>query len=144
MSRAREDSGRGLDHGPAEDESRLPERAGSLWRLIAGPILWAVHFVACYATVAVWCAKVVEVGAPLGFSRTLVLIYTAVALAGIALSGWRGLKHHRYGTATLPHDADTPADRHRFLGFSTLLLAGLSFVATIYVASIVLFVETCR
>ena len=29
---------------------------------------------------------------------------------------------------------DTEADRHRFLGFATLLMAGLSAVATIYVA----------
>jgi hypothetical protein len=44
----------------------------------------------------------------------------------------------------LPHDFDTPGDRHRFLGFATVLLAGLSAVATLFAAVVVLYFEDCR
>src|SRR5690606_23148142 len=35
----------------------LPERRASLWRLVAGPATWALHFLLCYVTAAVWCEK---------------------------------------------------------------------------------------
>lgn len=124
------------------DDTR--ESNQTLWLLAASPTIWAVHFLACYITAAVWCAKTPDPTAPLDAVRWAVAAYTAVALAGIAFTGWRGWKRHRYGTATTPHDFDTPGDRHRFLGFATLLLSGLSFVAVVWVALVPLFVETCR
>jgi len=44
----------------------------------------------------------------------------------------------------VPHDADTPEDRHRFLGFATLLLSGLSAVAVIYTALVVVVFRSCH
>ena len=68
-----------------------------------------------------------------------------MALAAIAAIGIRGLRDHTgYGLPTSQHDFDTPEDRHRFLGFASLLLAGLSAVATILVALGAVFFETCR
>lgn len=121
--------------------NKYPEHEESLWMLAAPPTIWAVHFLLSYITAAIWCAKV---AAPLDPVRIAIAMYTAVALVGIAITGWRGVRQHRLGTATVPHDFDTPEDRHRFLGFATLLLAGLSFVATIFVALTVLFVKTCH
>jgi hypothetical protein len=76
--------------------------------------------------------------------RVMIAIYTAVALIGIGLNGWAGWRRHTFGSSTLPHDYDSPEDRHRFLGFATFLLAVLSAIATIFVASVTLFFADCR
>lgn len=128
----------------AGSSGELREKNQSLWLLAASPTLWAVHFLLSYITGAVWCARVVGRAGMLGPVRWLVAGYTVLALVGIGLVAWMAWKRHRYGTATVPHDFDTPEDRTRFLGFSALLLSGLSAVAVIYVALVVVFTETCR
>lgn len=129
-----------MSRAPAE----LPERDESYWRLVSGPLIWAAHFMLCYVTAAVWCAKVAGPLGALGAARVAIAAYTAVALGGIAAVGWSGWERHTFDGATLPHDYDSAADRHRFLGFAMLLLAGLSAVATIFTALAAVFVETCR
>ena len=124
-------------------ETHLPERHESLWMLALSPTIWAAHFLLCYVTGAIWCAKVPAL-APLGGVRTAVVVFTIVALAGIAVTGWIGHRRHSYGAAELPHDDDTPEDRHRFMGYATLLLSGLSALAVIYAALVVVFVRTCE
>src|SRR3990167_5563092 len=104
----------------------LPEKNESLWQTVAAPTIWALHFLSSYGTAAVWCAKV---GGPLGAARWLIGLYTLVALLGICWVGWRGRKRWRPESAPGPHDRDSPGSRHRFLGFATTLLAGLSAVA---------------
>ena len=121
----------------------LAERKESLWRLVVSPTIWAAHLLLSYVTAAIYCAKLVPRDASIAPVRLAIVIYTAVALAGIAYNGWDGYRRHRFGAATLPHDDDTPADRHRFLGFATALLAGLSVVATLYAALVVVFVRSC-
>lgn len=116
----------------------------SLWVVVASPAIWAAHFLLSYATAAIWCAKVAPPGGSLLPVRIAVAIYTALALAGIAAFGWRGLRHHREGGSPPPHDRDTPQDRSRFLGFSTLLLSALSAVAVLYAALVVVIVRSCR
>jgi hypothetical protein len=121
----------------------LHEEHESLWVVIAAPAIWALHFGLCYGTAAIWCARVAPAG-PLGNVRIAIGVYTVVALAAIAFLFWHGWSRHRLGNAPLPHDADTPEDRHRFLGFTTMLLSGLSLVATVYVAMAAVFIETCQ
>lgn len=120
------------------------ERHARPWLLPASPVIWAVHFMASYITAAIWCGKIVGPYGTLGPVRTVIAVYTVIALAGIVLIGYAGLRRHRHGAASLPHDDDSPEDRHRFLGFSTLLLSGLSFVAVCYSALAVAFVEGCQ
>ena len=122
----------------------LPERSESLWVLAASPLIWAAHLLLSYGTAAIWCAKFAGPGGSLSPARVAIAAYTALSLAGIGVIGWRGWKHHRLGGADLPHDADSPEDRHRFLGFATLLLSGLSAVATVYEALPALFIRSCR
>ena len=121
-----------------------PEHRESLWWLAASPSVWAVHFVATYATVAIWCAKAVGQDGPLGAARMAVVVYTVLALAIVAVIGRIALRRHRFGAQTVPHDFDTSEDRHRFLGFATLLLSALSAVAIVYVALPFFFIGTCR
>ena len=126
------------------EDGILPESRASLWMLTSGPATWAVHFLLSYVTAAIWCAKAATVAAPLGTARAALVAYTAVALAVIAGVGWRSWRQHQWGDAELPHDAPSAGDRHRFLGFATLLLCGLSFVAVVYSALAIGMIGTCR
>jgi hypothetical protein len=121
----------------------LPEQDESYWRLASAPAIWAVHFGLSYATAAVWCAKVAGPDGALGAARLAIAAYTVVAVVGIAAVGWAGWERHTFEGATRPHDFDSPGDRHRFLGFATLLLAGLSGVATLYTALAAAVIGTC-
>lgn len=125
-------------------DPRLPERHERLWLIAAPPTVWAAHFLLSYCTAAVWCAKAADPSESLGAVRVAIAVFTVLALGAIALFGWAGWKRHRRGRARAPHDDDTPEDRHRFLGFATFLLAGLSGVAVLYAAMVPLFIGTCR
>jgi hypothetical protein len=116
----------------------------SLWLLTIAPTIWAAHLLLCYITAAIWCAKFVPQGGSLGSIPTAIMWYTAAALAGIAAIGCEGFRRHSYGTETTTHDLDSVEDRHRFLGFATLLLAGLSAVGVLYAALAATFFESCR
>lgn len=122
---------------PAESRERL-------WRLAVSPSIWAAHFLLCYATAAVWCEKYAGPAGSLGSARRAVALYTLAALAGIAYNGWDGRRRSRLGDATRTLVFDTDEDRHRFLGFATLLLAALSAGAVLYVAGAALAFEDCR
>jgi hypothetical protein len=124
----------------------------SLWLLTIAPAIWAAHLLSCYITAAVWCAKFAPPGGALGSIRTAIAVYTAAALAGIVAAGWKGFRRHSYastglgagGTETTTHDLDSVDDRHRFIGFATLLLAGLSALGVLYAALAASFFESCR
>jgi hypothetical protein len=124
--------------GPARPEKHL-----YLWMLAAGPTIWAAHFLLSYITAAVWCAKFGGREGMLAPVHTAIGWYTVVALAGIGLVGASGYERHGRGFETDEHERDAPGDRRRFLGFAALLLAGLSAIATIYVAVSVMFLERC-
>lgn len=120
------------------------EHHESLWNLIVPPAIWSAHFLLTYITAAVWCAKSEQASGDLTPIRTAILVYTLVALAGIALAGWRGYQRHSFAGVNSPHDFDSAAGRHAFLGFAVVLLATLSAIATIYVALPALFIGSCR
>lgn len=122
----------------------LHEVNESLWLLTASPVIWAVHLLLSYGTASVWCAKVAGTAGLLGAGRMAILFYTLAALAGIGLIGWGGYRRHSFGHAGLPHDDDTPEDRHRFLGFATFLLSALSAVAVAYAGLVVVFFGSCH
>lgn len=127
---------------PPAGDSVLPEHRASLWKLAAGPATWAMHFLAGYVTAAIWCAKA-KWPADTGRLHALLWAYTVVALVVIALFGWRALRQHLWGDAQLPHDEASAGDRHRFLGFATFLLCGLSLVAVLYSAMAIAIVGGC-
>jgi len=127
---------------PRKDETH--ESRQSLWRPVLPPIIWAAHFLTTYITSAIWCEKIAGRDGSLGGARLAIAIYTVLALAGIALIGWRGWQRHAFDGSETQHDFDSPADRHRFLGFATALLAGLSAVAVIFTALAIVFFNDCR
>jgi hypothetical protein len=122
----------------------VAEQHETLWILAASPTIWAVHLLLSYATAAIWCGMIAGPYGSLTTARIAIGAYTAVALAGIGVIGAVGFRRHRLGSSEPPHDADTPEDRHRFIGFSTFLLSGLSAVAVIYAALAAVFIEGCQ
>lgn len=117
----------------------------SLRALVAAPTIWALHFLVCYVVAAVHCAKAGGPGADLEPVRLVIAVATALALIGIAGTGWLAYRHVGHFAGLIePHEADTEADRRRFLSIATLMLSALSFVATLFVAAPALFVTTCR
>jgi hypothetical protein len=124
-------------------DTHVPDRH-SLWLLTIGPTIWAAHLLLSYITAAVWCAKFVPASGSLDGVQTAVRCYTAVALIGIGVIAWEGFRRHRHGTEATTHDLDTRDDRHRFVGFATVLLSGLSAVGVIYAAVAAQYFDTCR
>lgn len=120
------------------------EARQSLWLLAAGPLCWAAHFALSYATVAVWCERYAAPGGTLRPARMAIGAYTLVALAAIGAAAHAAWRRYDYGGAAEAYDADTPAGRHRFLGFASLLLASLTAVATAYAALAAAFLGRCR
>jgi hypothetical protein len=127
-----------------ETNNSIAEDSQTLWLLTVSPAIWATHFVVSYIAAAVWCGTIAERSAGLGTLRAVILGTAAVALIGIGMTGLTGWRKHTYGDADPPYDQDTPEDRHRFLGFATVLLSALSGVATIYVAMSTLFIGSCH
>jgi hypothetical protein len=112
----------------------------TLWTLIVSPAVWAAHFLFSYLWASVSCAK-------LGVFATIPWLFwacTALALLVIAASGLIAHIQSRVPGDSPPHEQGTKVDRLRFLAYSTLLLAALSFIGVIFTALPVLFLEDCR
>lgn len=122
----------------------LPRHIESLWTLFTAPTIWAFHFLFCYVTAAVYCAKREAVGFGFETVRGTIGVATVLALLLIVLSAFLAWRQSGFGTDEPPHDQPTPHDRSRFQGFATLLLSGLSFVAVVYTALPALFIAACN
>lgn len=123
------------------ERPRIHERLKvTLWTLIVPPTAWAAHFLFSYLWAAISCAKVGEFAT----FPTLFVIGTVIALVIIVASGWIAWRQSRVPGDAPPHQDSTDVDRLRFIAVSTMLLAGLSFIAVIYTALPVVFIGDCR
>ena len=123
------------------EQHELAEERQSLWLLTIAPSIWAAHFLASYMAAAIWCG--LDRGADITMLRFIVAGLGVVALAGIGVVAMIGWRKHGRGDVEGGHDRDSPEDRHRFLGFATLLLSGLSAIATVYTALVTIFIRSC-
>ncbi|MCR6502004.1 hypothetical protein MUO32_23510 [Shinella sp. CPCC 101442] len=122
----------------------IPKEIESLWTLFTAPTIWALHFLACYITVAVFCAKAGSASVSFDAMRLALGAVTIAALAGIAASAYLAWRQWGFGSGDPPHDEPTRRDRLLFQGFATLLLSGLSFVAVVFVAVPLLLIGACQ
>jgi len=120
---------------------RTAQTLPSLWRLVVPPLIWALHFIASYATVSVWCSRIASDGTPFWQVRSIIAAYSVVALSAIFVVGWIGYGKCSRGSAA-PSE-DTPESRYRFLGYATLLLSSLSGVAIAFAALVAVFFRSC-
>jgi len=121
------------------------ETGTDLWRVIAAPSIWAVHFLVCYVVGAVYCEKA-------GRSVTLLPVQwivgfaTAVALALVALlirSLWK-VRGRSVATQNYSFSGNIPQERHRFLSHVALMLCALSIAAIVFGTIPAVILETCR
>ncbi len=119
----------------------LHERTERLWIPIVAPSIWAVHFTLCYGLAVAACGRFGSRGSfPL---MGLLAVSTIVAMAAIAVLFVHGWRRHRSRLPRETHDDDTPEDRRHFMAWTTMLLAGLSLVATVFVALAAILVGGC-
>ena len=116
----------------------------NLWTLIAAPTIWGFHFLLSYSLAAYRCAPNADVFKDIDDTRVVIAVVTLICLGLIALILRRAWREWRTEGGSFRNDQDTPEARERFLEFSTLLLAALSFAAVVFEAMPVLLIEDCR
>jgi hypothetical protein len=124
-------------------ERDTSERHESLWWVAAPPGIWGGHFLLCYGTAAVWCAKYAD---SLLVARAAIGVYTALALLALGVVARRGLQRQRNVARSLDDgdDIDSPEVRRHFLGFTLLALSALSALAAVFSALAAVFIGSCR
>lgn len=121
----------------------LPKQVETLWTLFTAPVVWALHFVLCYAGAAIFCEKPYLLGDDFDNLRISIGVVTVLALAMIVLAAMLAWRQWGFGSGDPPHDDPTRRDRLLFQGYATLLLSGLSFVAVVFTAMPALFITGC-
>ncbi len=129
-------SSHGTHHEVAEERQ-------SLWLLVLSPSIWAVHFLASYAGAAVWCSTIDDRAQSVDAMRLWIVLFGLVALLCIGIIARIGWRKYKFEGGDPPFDKDTAEDRHRFLGAATVLLSGVSAIATIYSCLSMLFIRNC-
>ena len=120
----------------------IPREVESLWTLFTAPVVWALHFLASYGAFSVYCAKAGGTG--FDTLRLVLALITVLALAVIVMAAWLAWRQWGFGAQDPPHDEPTDRSRTLFQGFATLLLSGLSFIAVLYGALPLIFIEGCQ
>lgn len=125
---------------PAQPYS-LMRFAGELANLVAGLLIWAVHFAVVYGAHAIACARGLSERTLLGFGAVPLVVGVATALAllgsGIVLAiALRDLRTLR--------GRDDATDSQRFLTYTSATIAGFSMLAIVWVALPAAILPPCR
>ncbi|MFN7101653.1 MAG: hypothetical protein ACK4N1_03445 [Pseudorhizobium sp.] len=116
----------------------------NLWTLIAAPTIWGFHFLFSYLLAAYRCAPNADPFEDIGGTRLAIGVVTLVSLVLIGLIVRRSWQEWRADGGGFRTNQDSCEARERFLEFSTLLLAGLSFAAVLFETMPVLLIGDCR
>lgn len=128
-------------HAEQREPKEFAEESASLVKITAAPVIWATHFVVCYAAVAIACAKGLDYEA----TRLWLLILSAGVLAGIGFVGWRSWRQWApRETGKLSHPKGRAEDRHHFLGHAAFLLSVISFIGALFTTLPLLFIGGCQ
>lgn len=127
---------------PDADRKEFAEEAESLFRITFAPLVWAVHFIACYGLVSLACIKGL-----IGYetSRMALLAFSVVALLAILWLGWRSFRQWAPKNLTeAPQEVGVPEPRHQFLGHAAFLLSIISFIGVIFVTLPLVMIGGCQ
>jgi hypothetical protein len=124
----------------------------SLFTVIAGPLVWTVHFLALYIFTAIACAHGffhdeilgVRVVPLFGGAVTVVAVVLIFDSMVLAYRRWRGMPGDGQPGPLPPHDTNDIASRRRFMAYAGFLLSGLALIATIWETLPLVFLTTCR
>jgi uncharacterized membrane protein YhaH (DUF805 family) len=124
----------------------------SLFSLIIGPMVWAVHLLIVYIMAAIACAHGFFDDEILGI-RIVQLIGGAATLLALALildalvlswRRWRGRPFDGEPAPLPPHDGADVASRRRFMAYAGVLLSGIALIATVWQSLPLVFFVSCR
>lgn len=116
--------------------------ADPLWIPLVAPIIWSTHFTVCYIWAAMACGRFAsQIAGSLDF---VLILMTAIAIAPISVLLLRGFRRLNYRWPDHSLDEGTPEDRARFMAYMTILLAGLSGLATLFVGVASLSMGGCQ
>jgi hypothetical protein len=124
----------------------------SLFSVIAGPLIWSVHFLSIYVFTAIACAhgffdhqvlgtNVVRL---VGGAATLVAVILILDAGFVSWRRWRGEPVVGQPEPLPPHDTNDVASRRRFMAYAGLLLSGVSLIATVWESLPLVFFASCR
>ncbi|WP_081613853.1 transmembrane prediction [Rhodopirellula sallentina] len=113
------------------DETKPTPIRERVWWIAIAPSLWAIHFLACYLSAAIWCEKFSSERGNTTL-HGLVALYSLIAIVGILCVAWVSYQTLRRGNHAVPYNFDDPAERTHFLSFTAFLLSVLSAIATIF------------
>jgi hypothetical protein len=124
----------------------------SLFSLIAGPLVWTVHFLSLYIFTAIACAhgffhdQILGVRVVPLFGGAVTLVAVALILDALVLSyrRWRGMPWDGRPGPLPPHDDNDVASRRRFMAYAGFLLSGLALIATTWETLPIVFFATCE
>ena len=123
----------------------------SLFSLIAGPLVWTVHFLTLYIFTAIACAHGffdheifgVRVVPLAGGAVTLVAVALILDALLLSYRRWRGKPSDGEPAPLPPHDRNDVASRRRFMAYAGFLLSGLALIATIWETLPLVFFASC-
>lgn len=119
---------------PSSNPKSVANQLEGRWMLAVSPLIWVTHLLATYLTVALWRPQLELPPGTLGPIQGVVWIYTVIALASMAATGWWGYRR-QHAEITMPGaEEDVLIRRYRSLGFATVILSIVSGVATLIVA----------
>jgi hypothetical protein len=98
--------------------------------LFVGPVVWAVHFFAIYASTAIMCARAGAGSGP------IVALVGGASVVAAAILAWT--------IAASARDGAGPAPRQVFVRRLTMVTAGLALLAVAFETLPVLLIPPCR
>jgi hypothetical protein len=117
-------------------------RPDPLWLPVVAPVIWSTHFTVCYIWAALACGRFsARAAATIDSTLTTLTVMALVAIGLLFVRAWRQLG---YTLPDRPNDDGTPEDRNTFMSYTTMLLAGLSGIATLYVGVAAISIGGCR
>ena len=121
------------------DTRRAPDK---LWVALVSPIIWSTHFTVCYVWAAMACGRFAARAG--GSLDRAMIVLTVIALAAIGFFVLRAFRQLDYRLPDRSHEDGTPEDRTRFMSYTTLLLAGMSWIATLFVGGAAIAMGGCQ
>jgi hypothetical protein len=119
--------------------SHAPDR---LWVPLISPIIWSSHFTISYIWAAMACGRFASKAA--GTLDVALMVMTAAALAAIGVFFLRAFRQLNYQLPDRPNDDGTMEDRNRFMSYTTMLLSGMSWIATLFVGVAAIAMGGCQ
>jgi hypothetical protein len=111
--------------------SARPDAPDRLWVPVVAPLIWSTHFTISYIWAAMACGRFAAQAA--GSLEPALIVMTVLALVAIGILFLRAFRQLNYQLPDRPNDDGTAEDRNRFMSYTTMLLAGMSWIGTLFV-----------